>query len=95
MLFEALSPTLGPTFHALSDPTRRYYLQCLVDGQMRLLAFCELFSIKESTVMHHLRVLEESGLVLSRKQGPMRLYTLRPERLQEADKWLRWLAARC
>lgn len=95
MVVDALSPTLGPTFRALSDPTRRYYLECMLDGQMRLLEFYQLFPIRESTVIHHLRVLERSGLLLSRKHGPMRLYTLRPERLEEADKWLRWLAARC
>lgn len=48
----ALSPTLGPTFRALSDPQRRYYLECLLDGEMRLLEFCEQFPIRESTVFH-------------------------------------------
>lgn len=92
---DALSPTLGPTFRALSDPKRRWYLQCLLDGEMRVLQFAEIFPIQLPSVLHHLRVLEKCGLVRSRKEGTVRLYSLRAERLEEADQWLRWLAARC
>jgi DNA-binding transcriptional ArsR family regulator len=84
-----LRDTLGPTFRALADPTRRWYLECLLDGNVRLREFCEIFPLSAQTVIHHLRVLEECGLLLSRKQGPMRLYTLRPEGLKEAESWLR------
>jgi DNA-binding transcriptional ArsR family regulator len=42
--------------------------------------------------MHHLRVLEECGLVRSEKVGTVRTYSLRPEGFQEAEKWLRRIA---
>jgi len=56
---------------------------------MRLLQFAEIFPLQLPTVIHHLRVLEECGLLHSWKQGPMRLYRLRPEGLKEAEAWLR------
>ena len=80
---------MDPVFRALADPTRRWYLECLLEGDVRLVEFRELFPIRQSTVIHHLRVLEASGLLVSRKEGPMRLYSLRPEGLREAAKWLR------
>lgn len=36
----------------------------------------------------HLRVLEDCGLVSSRKQGRVRTYRLAPERLKLAEDWL-------
>jgi len=93
--------TLSPKFRALADPTRRNFLECLRDGDVRLLEFYEIFPLSAPTVIHHLRVLEEGGLLRSRKEGPMRLYGLLPEGLREAETWLRrcWLrdpgAQRC
>ena len=85
--------TLSPKFRALADPKRRYFLECLRDGDARLFEFYEIFPLSVPTVIHHLRVLEESGLVLSQKEGPMRIYSLLPEGLKEAETWLRrcWL----
>jgi len=88
-----LKDTLSPKFRALADPTRRWYLECLRDGDVRLIEFCEIFPLSAPTVIHHLRVLEEGSLLRSRKEGPMRLYSLLPEGLREAETWLRriWL----
>jgi DNA-binding transcriptional ArsR family regulator len=58
---------------------------------MRLLDLLELVPVSQSTVMHHLRVLEESGLLVSQKEGPARLYSFRREGLGEVSKWLRGL----
>lgn len=86
-----LSLTLGPTFRALADPTRRWFVEALLDGDVRLRELAEIFPLSQPTVLYHLRVLEECGLLHSRKEGPMRLYNLRPERLEEAQAWLRKL----
>lgn len=84
-----LTRTMDPVFRALTDSTRRWILECLLEGDMRLLEVQELFPIRPSTVLHHLWVLEQSGLLVSRKEGPMRLYSLRREGLAEVAKWLR------
>ena len=88
-----LKDTLSPKFRALADPTRRWYLECLQDGDIRLLQFQEIFPLGPSAVLYHLRVLEEGGLLRSRKEGAMRIYSLLPEGLREAEAWLRgvWL----
>ena len=85
--------TLSPKFRALADPKRRYFLECLRDGDARLFEFYEMFALSVPTVIHHLRVLEEGGLICSQKDGPMRIYSLVPEGLKEAETWLRrcWL----
>jgi DNA-binding transcriptional ArsR family regulator len=83
-----LKDTLSPKFRALADPTRRWYLQALQDGDVRLMEFQDIFPLRPSTVLHHLRVLEASGLLRSWKEGPERLYSLLPEGFKEAAVWL-------
>jgi len=77
-------------FKALADPTRRALLDRLFerDGQ----TLTELESRLEMTrfgVMKHLRVLEEAGLVVSRKAGRTRLHYLNPVPIQQIhDRWI-------
>src|SRR4028118_566359 len=66
-------------FKALADPTRRFLLDRLFERDGRTLT--ELESELEMTrfgAMKHLRVLEEAGLVVSRKQGREKLHFLNP-----------------
>jgi DNA-binding transcriptional ArsR family regulator len=79
---------LCPVFRALADPRRLWYIEGLLDGDVRLGELAELFPISQPTVIHHLKVLEECGLLLSRKEGRLRLYTLRPEGLRQAYDWM-------
>ena len=77
-------------FKALADPTRRFLLDQLFarDGQ----TLTELESAVEMTrygVMKHLRVLEEAGLVVSRKSGRERLHFLNPVPIRLIhDRWI-------
>jgi DNA-binding transcriptional ArsR family regulator len=77
-------------FRALADPTRRALLDRLFerDGQ----TLTELEPRLEMTrfgVMKHLRVLEEAGLVVSRKAGRTRLHYLNPVPIQQIhDRWI-------
>ncbi len=66
-------------FRALADPTRRYLLDQLFLRDGRTLT--ELESELEMTrfgVMKHLRVLEEAGLVVTRRSGREKLHYLNP-----------------
>ena len=57
-------------FRALADPTRRHLLDRLFERDGRTLT--ELESEVEMTrfgVMKHLRVLEDAGLVVTRREG--------------------------
>jgi DNA-binding transcriptional ArsR family regulator len=77
-------------FRALADPTRRLLLDRLFERDGRTLT--ELESQLEMTrfgVMKHLRVLEEAGLVVSRKAGRARLHFLNPVPIRQIyDRWI-------
>ncbi len=83
-------------FKALADPSRRLLLDRLLERDGRTLR--ELESQLEMTrfgVMKHLRVLEEAGLVVSRKVGRTRLHHLNPVPIQQIhDRWLDKYTAR-
>jgi DNA-binding transcriptional ArsR family regulator len=77
-------------FKALADPTRRLLLDLLFARDARTLT--ELESGLEMTrfgVMKHLKVLEEAGLVTTRRQGREKLHFLNavPIRLIH-DRWI-------
>src|ERR671924_82855 len=77
-------------FKALADPTRRLLLDRLFERDGRTLT--ELESQLEMTrfgVMKHLRVLEDAGLVVSRKVGRTRLHFLNPVPIRQIhDRWI-------
>ena len=77
-------------FKALADPTRRLLLDRLFERDGRTLG--ELESQLEMTrfgAMKHLRVLEEAGLVVSRKVGRTRLHYLKPVPIRQIhDRWI-------
>ena len=77
-------------FKALADPTRRLLLDQLFERDGRTLT--ELKSQLEMTrfgVMKHLRLLEEAGLVVSRKVGRARLHYLNPVPIRQIhDRWI-------
>ena len=77
-------------FKALADPTRRFLLDLLFARDGRTLT--ELESELEMTrfgVMKHLRVLEEAGLVVSRKVGRTRLHHLNSVPIRQIhDRWI-------
>lgn len=81
-------PKLCPVFRALADPTRLWFLGVLRGGEVRLDTLLGLAPLAASTILHHLRVLERAGLLRAWKEGPMRLYALRPEGLTEASRYL-------
>ena len=77
-------------FKALADPTRRHLLDRLFERDGRTLT--ELESELEMTrfgVMKHLRVLEEAGLVVTRRQGREKLHHLNPVPIRLIhDRWI-------
>jgi len=77
-------------FRALADPTRRHLLDRLFERDGRTLT--ELESELEMTrfgVMKHLRLLEEAGLVVTRRQGREKLHFLNPVPIRQIhDRWI-------
>jgi len=76
--------TIDSVFRALADPTRRHVLERLNRGPGSVSELAEPFDMALPSFVEHLKVLEESGLVRSRKTGRVRTYQLVPRRLKLA-----------
>jgi uncharacterized protein YndB with AHSA1/START domain len=77
-------------FRALADPTRRALLDALFarDGQT-LVALTAGHDMTRIAVAKHLRLLEEAGLVVSRRQGREKLHYLNPVPIRLIhDRWV-------
>ena len=77
-------------FKALADPTRRLLLDRLFERDGRTLSELESgFEMTRFGVMKHLRLLEEAGLVVSRKSGREKLHFLNPVPIRLIhDRWI-------
>jgi DNA-binding transcriptional ArsR family regulator len=76
-------------FHALADRHRRYLLDLLsrADGQT-LTELSAHLPMSRFGAMKHLRVLEDAGLVRTRKVGREKLHYLNPAPLQQVAGWV-------
>ena len=77
-------------FKALADPSRRKLLDRLFRRDGRTLGeLCERVSMTRFGVMKHLRVLEEAGLVVTRRAGREKLHYLNPVPISEIyERWI-------
>ncbi len=81
-------PDLSALFHALSDPTRRAILSRLAEGSAAVTELAEPTGLRLPTVMRHLSVLEEAGLIATTKEGRVRSCAMVPEALTPVRTWL-------
>lgn len=61
-------------FKALSDETRLKIVEMLSCGEMCACAILEYFNITQPTLSYHLKILTDSNLVLSRREGTWIMY---------------------
>src|SRR5438046_1471697 len=87
---------VGDVFKALADPTRRTILDELAerDGQT-LFELCSRLATKHQlgssrqAISQHLAVLEDAGLVGTRKEGRYKFHDIRTDPLENiAERWL-------
>ncbi len=81
-------PDLSLLFHALADPTRRSILTRLAEAPTRVTDLAGPTGLRLPTVMRHLSVLEEAGLISTSKDGRTRTCALVPEALSPAQAWM-------
>lgn len=79
---------LNDTFRALADPTRRAVLERLGRGPASVSDLAVPFKMALPTFLQHLKMLEDCGLIRSRKSGRVRTCELRPKPLTDAEQWL-------
>ena len=84
-------------FDVIADPTRRQLLTALRDSlaadgagasDVEVAEFVESLGVTRPTVLKHLGVLREAGLVTERLEGTKRYFALEVGPLEEIEDWL-------
>jgi DNA-binding transcriptional ArsR family regulator len=97
-----LTPDIGPTIlnrmvhyqsidrtlAALADPTRRRIVERLSRGSASISELAEPLGITLTGVKKHVRLLEDAGLVNTRKVGRVRECELGRGRLEDLEQWI-------
>ncbi|MGG1396722.1 metalloregulator ArsR/SmtB family transcription factor [Bacillus salipaludis] len=74
--------------HALAEPRRRDILYLVRDGELTSSAIASHFDISAPAVSQHLKVLEQSGLVVVRREGTKRYYGIRRDGFTELKQYI-------
>lgn len=82
------STELDDAFHALSDPTRRAVVRRLGAGPASVGELAEPFAMALPSFMKHIRQLESSGWIRTRKTGRVRTCTLERRSFDAIETWL-------
>ena len=89
-----MSAPADEVFAALADPTRWRVLSLLAErGEGTATTLAGELPVSRVAVVKHLAVLDRAGLVASRRQGREVRYTVRPERLDAAARWMADIAS--
>lgn len=80
--------SLDSAFAALADPTRRAVVARLCDGELSVGTLAEPLDMSLSAVGQHLRILEQSGLIVSEKRGRTRFCRVDHKTLSAVETWL-------
>jgi DNA-binding transcriptional ArsR family regulator len=87
-------PSAAPLFAALGDEQRlRLVLRLCVNGPMSITRLAAGSNVTRQGITKHLRVMEEAGLVRSRRHGRERLWQLDQHRVQEAQHYLEQISS--
>src|SRR5690349_5243867 len=79
---------LDDSFAALSDATRRGVLELLGRSDASITELAERFHMTLAGMMKHVSVLEQAGLVTTKKLGRVRTCQLGARRLEDEAAWL-------
>ena len=66
-------------FKALGDKSRLEIVEMLADGEKCACKLLEKFNFSQPTLSHHMKILCDSGIVASRKEGKWMYYSLYKE----------------
>ncbi len=78
---------LDRLFAALADPARRSMVERLSVRPGSASQLASHYAMTLSAVVQHLKVLETSGLVTSRKEGRVRTFSVEAAALSRAERW--------
>jgi len=87
-MVQYMTTRLGTSFAALSDATRRGVLEQLGRADASITDLAGKFHMTLTGMKKHVGVLEQAGLVTTKKIGRVRTCQLGPRRLEEETAWL-------
>ena len=79
-------------FKVLSDSNRLQIIDMLSCGEMCVCKILEKFNITQPTLSHHLKVLADSGIVVSRKEANWMYYKLNDKKMKEITEFLQFIS---
>lgn len=80
-------------FKAFCDENRLQILEMLRGGEKCACVLLENLQISQSTLSHHMKILCDSGIVVSRKEGKWTHYSISKAGSQKAEELLGVLTA--
>src|SRR3954466_10555655 len=80
--------TVDRTLAALADPVRRQILEQLSSGTASISELAAPLGITLTGVKKHVQLLEDAGLVNTRKIGRVRECELGGDRLEDLEQWI-------
>jgi DNA-binding transcriptional ArsR family regulator len=88
---------VNDSFKALAHPIRRGIVERLGEGSASVAEATRDFAVSKPAISKHLKVLEESGVVIRVIDGRKHRLSLNPHALDEAAEWMdvqraRWSA---
>jgi DNA-binding transcriptional ArsR family regulator len=75
-------------FQAIADPTRRQILGLIAKEPLNLNSIAKNFEMSRPAISQHIKILDESDLIVIQKKGRQRFCYIRPKKIKEVDKWL-------
>ncbi|WP_253202020.1 helix-turn-helix transcriptional regulator [Subtercola sp. PAMC28395] len=75
-------------FDALGDPHRRRILDVLSAEELSVGEIANLFPISRPAISRHLRILDDAGLVESRREGTRQIYRLHADGIEAVRAYL-------
>lgn len=80
---------LDRVFVALADPGRRGIIEQLSKGPATVKELAGPAKMRLPSAVKHLKVLEDGGIVVSRKVGRTRTYRMQPAAFRAINDWVR------
>ena len=69
------TPKTITALKAIAEPNRLYILSLLRDGELCVCEIEDALSVSQNLISHHLKVLRQTGLVRSRRDGVKIMYS--------------------
>jgi DNA-binding transcriptional ArsR family regulator len=79
--------SLGTTFAALSDPTRRAMIERLSRGPTSVHGLTKPFALSQQMISKHIAYLVRARIVVKTKRGRESICRLRPEAIKTVSDW--------